>query len=77
MVEKLGPEQYNEFREAFSVFDKNGDGSIGVKELGTVMKSLGLNPTDEELKQVGGGSKCKRFSSLYGLIYWLVSSVSL
>ena len=53
MVDKLGPEQIAEFREAFSVFDKNGDGSIGTKELGTVMKTLGLNPTDEELQQVG------------------------
>ena len=55
MVDKLGPEQIAEFREAFSVFDKNGDGSIGTKELGTVMKTLGLNPTDEELQQVGFG----------------------
>jgi len=52
MVDKLGPEQIAEFREAFSVFDKNGDGSIGTKELGTVMKTLGLNPTDEELQQM-------------------------
>ena len=52
MVERLGPEQIAEYREAFSVFDKNGDGSIGCKELGTVMKTLGLDPTEEEIRQV-------------------------
>ena len=50
--EKLSPEQLAEFREAFSVFDKDGDGTISEKELGTVMRALGLNPTEEELTQV-------------------------
>ena len=41
-----------EFREAFSLFDKDGDGTITTKELGTVMKSLGQNPTDDELEEM-------------------------
>ena len=49
---KLTPEQMAEFREAFSVFDKDGDGTISEKELGTVMRALGLNPTEDELTQV-------------------------
>ena len=28
-----------EFKEAFSLFDKDGDGTITTKELGTVMRS--------------------------------------
>ena len=38
-----------EFKEAFSLFDKDGDGTITTKELGTVMRSLGQNPTEQEL----------------------------
>lgn len=41
-----------EFKEAFSLFDKDGDGSITVKELGTVMRSLGQNPTEAELQDM-------------------------
>merc|ERR1712150_234792 len=41
-----------EFKEAFSLFDKDGDGTITTKELGTVMRTLGQNPTDAELKDM-------------------------
>ncbi len=42
----LTDEQIAEFKEAFSLFDKDGDGTITTKELGTVMRSLGQNPTE-------------------------------
>ena len=38
-----------EFKEAFSLFDKNGDGTISSKELGIVMRAIGQNPTEAEL----------------------------
>lgn len=43
MADQLSEEQIAEFKEAFSVFDKDGDGTITTKELGTVMRSLGQN----------------------------------
>ncbi|CAI9766504.1 unnamed protein product [Fraxinus pennsylvanica] len=52
MAEQLTEEQIAEFKEAFSLFDKDGDGCITTKELGTVMRSLGQNPTEAELQDM-------------------------
>ncbi len=43
---------FSEFKEAFLLFDKNGDGNITTKELGSVMRSLGMNPTESELNDM-------------------------
>ncbi|BAM40412.1 calmodulin [Theileria orientalis strain Shintoku] len=52
MADQLSEEQIAEFKEAFSLFDKDGDGSITTKELGTIMRSLGQNPTEAELQDM-------------------------
>ena len=49
MVDQLTEEQVGEFKEAFELFDKDGDGTITTKELGIVLRSLGQNPTEAEL----------------------------
>uniref|UniRef100_A0A2C9LU79 EF-hand domain-containing protein n=1 Tax=Biomphalaria glabrata TaxID=6526 RepID=A0A2C9LU79_BIOGL len=51
-AEQLTEETIAEFKEAFSLFDKDGDGTITTKELGTVMRSLGQNPTEAELQDM-------------------------
>ena len=45
MADTLTEEQIAEFKEAFSPFDKHGDGTITTWELDTVMRSLGQKPT--------------------------------
>lgn len=42
-------EQIGEFKEAFSLVEKDGNGIITTQELGTVMGSLGQNPTEAKL----------------------------
>eukprot|EP00210_Caulerpa_lentillifera_P002209 g2123.t1 len=51
-AENLTDDQIAEFKEAFALFDKDGDGMITTKELGTVMRSLGQNPTEAELQEM-------------------------
>lgn len=34
------------------MFDKDGDGTITIDELGTVMENLGLSSNDEELNEM-------------------------
>ncbi|KAH7716680.1 calmodulin [Aphelenchoides avenae] len=48
-IEGLTKEQVEEFKEAFELFDKDGDGRVTARELGIVMRSLGHEPTDQEL----------------------------
>lgn len=45
----LSEEQIGECRETFKIFDSDGDGEITAKELGVIMRQLGLNPSEEEL----------------------------
>jgi hypothetical protein len=49
---QLTEEQIGAFKEVFSLFDKDGDDTITTKELGTVMRSLGQNPTEAELQDM-------------------------
>mmetsp|Transcript_17417 Transcript_17417/g.39328 ORF Transcript_17417/g.39328 Transcript_17417/m.39328 type:complete len:149 (-) Transcript_17417:397-843(-) len=49
MADKLSDEHIAEFREAFSLFDKDSDGTISAAELGNIMRSLGQRPTNAEL----------------------------
>ena len=45
-------EKVLQLKEAFNLFDRDGDGVITTKELGTVMKSLGQNLEEEELSDM-------------------------
>lgn len=52
MVENLSPEQIADFKEAFSLFEHDENGSISTKELGDVLKALGQNPSKNELNDM-------------------------
>lgn len=46
----LSEEQIGEFQDAFCHFDSDHDGIIDSRELGPVLRQIGLNPTDAELQ---------------------------
>lgn len=52
LMDKLTDEQVLEFKEAFQAFDKKGTGSISVKEIGVVLRTLGLNPSEDEIGEI-------------------------
>lgn len=52
MVDQLTDDQIAEFKEAFALFDKDGAGIITIKDMATVMRSLGCNPTEAELQDI-------------------------
>ncbi|KAH3752904.1 hypothetical protein DPMN_187530 [Dreissena polymorpha] len=46
------PDLVKEFREAFQMFDKDGDGSIDVNEFVSALRSLGQNPNQLEIEEM-------------------------
>lgn len=46
---KLDDEQLGELREIFRSFDRNNDGSLTQLELGSLLRSLGLTPSPDQL----------------------------
>jgi hypothetical protein len=44
----LTPDQVNEIKEAFDLFDTDGSGNISSKEWRVAMRSMGFEPTKEE-----------------------------
>ena len=51
-MENLSEEKIAEFRAAFELFDRDRDGTITTKELGTVMKNLGQYLSESELEEM-------------------------
>mmetsp|Transcript_3777 Transcript_3777/g.5047 ORF Transcript_3777/g.5047 Transcript_3777/m.5047 type:complete len:80 (+) Transcript_3777:14-253(+) len=47
---QLDEEEILAFYDAFNLFDENGDQTISISELGTVMKALGKEVPDEQLR---------------------------
>ncbi|KAI8592216.1 calmodulin-like protein [Geranomyces variabilis] len=45
----VSQEDYEYYKEAFNLFDRDKSGAIDLDELGAVMKSLGFTPSSEEL----------------------------
>ena len=50
-MSRLNSDDVAEYQEAFSLFDNRGDGKISVSQLGDVLRALGQNPTETEVKK--------------------------
>ncbi|PIC36044.1 hypothetical protein B9Z55_015188 [Caenorhabditis nigoni] len=52
VISQLTEEEIHEFKEAFLLFDKDGNGTISIKELGVAMRALGQNPTEQQMMEI-------------------------
>lgn len=43
---------FKELKQAFRLFDKGGNGVVTTQEIGSVLRNLGLYPTEHELQQM-------------------------
>ena len=50
--EQLSEIQIAEIREIFTLFDKNSDGYVNTNELGTIIRALGQNPSNSDIKDM-------------------------
>lgn len=48
----LTEDQIEEYKDAFHLFDRDGNGKVSSDELGPLMRSLGSNPKDEHLQDL-------------------------
>ncbi|KAI9295190.1 calcium ion binding, calmodulin [Neoconidiobolus thromboides FSU 785] len=46
------PQEIEDIREAFGYYDRDRDGFISVQDLGTVMRSLGQTPSDNDVQNL-------------------------
>jgi len=52
MASSFSQDRVAELKEAFSLFDRDGDGCITTQELGTVLRAVGKSPTDAEVAKI-------------------------
>lgn len=55
MADELSQELIAEFSQGFKYFDRDEDGRVSTNQLGTLMRSLGQNPTEAELQEMVNG----------------------
>ncbi|KAM8974897.1 myosin light polypeptide 6-like isoform 1-T1 [Pelodytes ibericus] len=63
VVIEFTPEQLDDFKEAFYLFDRTGEGKIMFSQCGDVMRALGQNPTNAEVLKVLGNPKSEELST--------------
>eukprot|EP01061_Rhynchopus_euleeides_P010698 TRINITY_DN20210_c0_g1_i1.p1 TRINITY_DN20210_c0_g1~~TRINITY_DN20210_c0_g1_i1.p1 ORF type:complete len:155 (+),score=81.40 TRINITY_DN20210_c0_g1_i1:147-611(+) len=52
LVTELTPEQIQEYRNVFNMFDTDASGAVSLNELGCAMRSLGMKASEKELDEM-------------------------
>lgn len=62
MAWKLTLEEINEYKAAFTLFDLDQNGTLDEEELGSLMRSLGQNFSNAELKEITKDMNSKKIN---------------
>ncbi len=60
-----------EQREAFALFDKKGDGLVASSEIGSILRALGLNPSESSVKKIKAQLGVSRRSILCDWLHFI------
>uniref|UniRef100_A0A8V0YIB4 Myosin, light chain 1, alkali; skeletal, fast n=2 Tax=Gallus gallus TaxID=9031 RepID=A0A8V0YIB4_CHICK len=53
-LQSFSPDEINDFKEAFLLFDRTGDAKITLSQVGDIVRALGQNPTNAEINKILG-----------------------
>ncbi|XP_034417294.1 myosin, light chain 1, alkali; skeletal, fast [Cyclopterus lumpus] len=51
---EFSPDQIDDYREAFGLFDRVGDNKVAYNQVADIMRALGQNPTNKEVNRLLG-----------------------
>ncbi|XP_029968656.1 myosin light chain 1, skeletal muscle isoform [Salarias fasciatus] len=51
---EFSPDQIEDYREAFGLFDRVGDNKVAYNQIADIMRALGQNPTNKEVNKILG-----------------------
>lgn len=61
-IDEMSDKRYGELSEHFNLFDTVGDGKIDKSHLGTVLRAMGENPTESDVRVFAQGLADERIS---------------
>ncbi|XP_053482226.1 myosin light chain 1, skeletal muscle isoform [Ictalurus furcatus] len=75
------PDQLEDYREAFGLFDRVGDSKIAYNQIADIMRALGQNPTNKEVNRILGNptademaNKRVEFEAFLPMLQFIVNS---
>ncbi|XP_070535689.1 myosin light chain 3, skeletal muscle isoform-like isoform X2 [Ptychodera flava] len=52
MATQLSPEELDDIKDTFSLFDRKGDNKVACEQVGDILRACNLNPTLDTIKKV-------------------------
>ena len=60
---EFNPDQMEDYKEAFGLFDKVGDSKVAFNQIADIMRALGQNPTNKDVTKILGNPSADDMSS--------------